>query len=168
MNKKLLISVICLSFFLFTFSFATAANGAEAQKKNTGFGANVTKQLKAGAESAEMGIPRENPQGIIAEFIKSLLTVVGTIFLLLVLYSGIMLLTASGEQEKVTKALTTIKMAVIGLFVTLSAYAITTIVSQVMLKSLEGRVHQAAPPTVQCKVNKWKFWKKDSFDCVSK
>jgi len=168
MNKKLLISLLCISFFLFTFSFATAANGIEAQKKNTGFGANVKKQLKAGAESAEMGVARENPQGIIAEFIKSLLTVVGTVFLLLVLYSGIMLLTASGEQEKVTKALTTIKMAVIGLFVTLSAYAITTIVSQIMLKSLQDQVHQEAPPTIQCKVNKWKFWQKDSFDCVSK
>ncbi|MBH41179.1 MAG: hypothetical protein CL685_00515 [Candidatus Magasanikbacteria bacterium] len=167
MNKKLLISVICLSFFFFTFSFVNA-NALETNTKQKGFGANVTKQLKAGAESAEMGVARENPQVVIAEFIKSLLTVVGTVFLLLVLYSGIMLLTASGEQEKVTKALTTIKMAVIGLFVTLSAYAITTIVSQVMLKSLQDRVHQEAPPTVQCKVNKWKFWQKGSFDCVSR
>ncbi|MCX6780290.1 MAG: hypothetical protein NT034_03890 [Candidatus Magasanikbacteria bacterium] len=61
--------------------------------------------------------------------IKGVLSLVGTIFLALSVYAGILWMTAAGNEEKVTKAKDIVTQAVIGLAVTLSAYAITAFVT---------------------------------------
>ncbi len=65
----------------------------------------------------------------ISTIIKGALSLVGTIFLALSVYAGILWMTAAGNEEKVTKAKDIITQAVIGLAVTLSAYAITAFVT---------------------------------------
>jgi len=62
---------------------------------------------------------------LIGKFIKLLLTLVGSIFLVLVIYGGFLWMTAGGNEEQVTKAKNMIKSATIGLAIILSAYAIT-------------------------------------------
>lgn len=61
--------------------------------------------------------------------IKGVLALVGTIFLVLTIYAGILWMTAAGEEEKVNKAKDIIKAAVIGLVITMGAYAITFFVT---------------------------------------
>ncbi len=61
--------------------------------------------------------------------IKAALALVGTIFFVLTIYAGILWMTAAGEEEKVTKAKNIIIAAVIGLFIVMSAYAITAFVT---------------------------------------
>ena len=56
------------------------------------------------------------------------LAFIGTIFLILIIYSGIQWMTAGGNEEKVEKSKKRIINAVIGLIVILSAYIITTFV----------------------------------------
>lgn len=57
--------------------------------------------------------------------IKAFLSLLGIIFLVLIVYGGYTYMTAQGEQEKVEKALSTIRRAIIGLVIVASAYAIT-------------------------------------------
>lgn len=61
----------------------------------------------------------------IASLIKIFLGFLGIIFIVLIVYSGYNWMTAGGNEEKVTKARTTIFRAIIGLIITVSAYAIT-------------------------------------------
>lgn len=65
----------------------------------------------------------------IGTVVKGLLSIVGTVFLLLTVYAGILWMTAQGNDEKVTKAKDTIQAAVIGLFIVMAAYAITAFVT---------------------------------------
>ena len=64
-----------------------------------------------------------------ATVIKTILALVGTIFLILTIYAGIMWMTAAGNDEQVGKAVGMIKSAVIGLVIVMSAYAITYFVT---------------------------------------
>lgn len=61
--------------------------------------------------------------------IKGVLSLVGTIFFALTVYAGFLWMTASGNEDRVTKAKDIVTQAVIGLAVTLSAYAITVFVT---------------------------------------
>ncbi len=61
--------------------------------------------------------------------VKGVLAVVGTVFLVLTVYAGIIWMTAQGNETKVTKAKDTIVAAVIGLFIVMAAYAITAFVT---------------------------------------
>jgi hypothetical protein len=65
----------------------------------------------------------------IGAVVKGILSLVGTIFLLLTVYAGILWMTAQGEEAKVGKAIQIIRASIIGLVITLSAYAITYFVT---------------------------------------
>ena len=65
----------------------------------------------------------------VATVIKAVLALVGTIFLVLTIYAGILWMTAQGEETKIEKAKETIKASIIGLVVIMSAYAITAFVT---------------------------------------
>jgi len=61
--------------------------------------------------------------------VKTALSLVGTIFLGLMIYAGILWMTAQGNDYKVQKAKDIIIAAIIGVAVTMSAYAITYFVT---------------------------------------
>lgn len=65
----------------------------------------------------------------VATVIKALLALVGTVFLVLTIYAGVLWMTAQGEPDKVEKAKEIIKASVIGLVIVLSAYSITYFVT---------------------------------------
>ncbi len=70
-----------------------------------------------------------------ANVIIAVLAVVGTVFLVLTVVAGIMWMTASGNEEKITKAKKIIIGAIIGLAITLFAYTITAFVSSRLVQS---------------------------------
>lgn len=73
--------------------------------------------------------------GIIGLIIKALLGLLGVIFLVLIVYAGFLWMTAQGDEDKVTKAKETIQRAVIGLVITIGAYAISAwVVDQIVTK----------------------------------
>lgn len=65
--------------------------------------------------------------GIIINGFSSLL---GIIFVILIVYSGYTWMTSSGNEEKIKKAVSTIRSSVIGLIVTLSAWSLWTFIFQ--------------------------------------
>ena len=59
------------------------------------------------------------------KIVQAFLSLLGIIFLVLMLYGGYNWMTAAGDQSKVDKAKDTIRRAIIGLIITVGAYAIT-------------------------------------------
>ena len=74
------------------------------------------------AESGDVG-------SIVGTIINSALTLVGLIFLVLMVYAGFLWMTARGEEEQINKAKKIITGTIIGLIITVSAYAITVFVT---------------------------------------
>ena len=63
--------------------------------------------------------------GTIGSLINVFLSLLGVLFLLLILRAGLLYMTSQGEQKAITKAKDTMITAVIGLVIILSAYAIS-------------------------------------------
>ena len=83
--------------------------------------------IDAVASEANLNITT-NIQTLIGDIIGAVLSFVGVIFFALMLYGGIMWMTAAGNPENQKKAITTIFSAVIGVIIVFSAYAITNFV----------------------------------------
>jgi amino acid transporter len=71
--------------------------------------------------------PTDLPE-LIGGLINVFLSVLGIIFIVLVVYSGYLWMTAGGEAMKVDKAKKLLGQAVIGLIIVVAAYAITAFV----------------------------------------
>jgi len=73
---------------------------------------------------------------IIGTIISVILSFLGVIFLILMVYGGYTWMMAAGNDEKVTKAKSLIKAAIIGLLIVVGAYAITIFVMARISKDL--------------------------------
>lgn len=72
---------------------------------------------------------------IIARVIRAIIGVIGIIFVCLVVYAGFLYLTAAGNPEATKKAKRIISQAIIGLIITLSAFAITQFILNGLLRA---------------------------------
>jgi amino acid transporter len=77
------------------------------------------------------------PGDIAATAIKTILGLLGIIFVVLIVYSGFQWMTAQGNEEKVTKARETISRAIIGLLIVIAAWSITYFVFEALNKAVE-------------------------------
>lgn len=89
-------------------------------------GSAVSNLQKAGEES---GADESTVSDIAGTTIRVALTLVGIIFMILMVYAGYLWMTARGEEESVKKAQQIITAAIIGMVIVLSAYAITLLVT---------------------------------------
>ncbi len=102
------------------------------------FGAFVPKlhaQVTAGdlegnldAVQSSSGLGDKELDETLGQLINVLLGLLGLIFLVLVIYSGFLWMTAGGDEKAVGKAKSILITAVIGLVILLSAYAISSFV----------------------------------------
>jgi len=95
---------------------------------------NVMGQLQAGSQAAGYGTEASDPRIVVARIIKIFLSILGTIFFVLMIYAGFLWMTAGGEDDQVNKSKQIIKYAVIGLIIILSAYSITNFVSEQIIR----------------------------------
>lgn len=111
--------LIILLFIICTFYFSSAG---------LAFESDLTGELEK-QETAFMGeaglTPDQSIGDIIASAIQGFLALLGIIFIILILYAGYTWMTADGDEQKITKAKDTIKRAIIGLIITIGAFAIT-------------------------------------------
>ncbi len=81
------------------------------------------------AEEGGMNIGSNiNVGSVMATVIKAFLSLLGLLFIILVILGGYYWMTAGGDETKMTKAKDTLKKAIIGLIIIVSAYAITAFV----------------------------------------
>lgn len=66
--------------------------------------------------------------------VYALLSLMGVVFLVLIIYAGITWMTAEGDEAKVEKAKKILTQAIIGLIIILAAYAISLFVINALAK----------------------------------
>lgn len=110
----------CLVFTMFTFKYAKAQDVLDKLQ------GNMTKT----GESAGFAEPKEGKdlESIISNIVKVILSFIGAVFLVLVIWGGNLWLMAGGNDEEITKAKSYIKNGVIGMAIILAAYLVTNMV----------------------------------------
>jgi len=72
-------------------------------------------------------------QSKVGQVISIILSFVGVLFFILMIYAGILWMTAQGNEQQVAKAKDLLINATIGLIITLAAYAITSFIGTEIL-----------------------------------
>lgn len=114
--------IIPFSLFLLLTIFSLAPQTSLAQRYNFSESSGLDISAKEGGFAT--GNEAESVDSIIAMAIYTVLGFVGTIFLVLIIYSGVMWSMTQGS-EKINKAKDTLYNAIIGLIITLGAYVIS-------------------------------------------
>ncbi|MCX6796023.1 MAG: hypothetical protein NTW06_00825 [Candidatus Falkowbacteria bacterium] len=96
----------------------------------------MLRYLDVVAKAAGFGEPKSITE-IIGAVIGVFLSLLGIIFLILVLYAGFTWMTSLGNEYKVRKAKDTLIQATIGIIIIISAYAITYSVFNALQNTLQ-------------------------------
>jgi len=75
------------------------------------------------------------PETIISNIITGFLSVLGVVFMVFMVYAGVLWLTAGGDEKKVDKAKNIIKQSIIGIIIVVAAYAISYFVLSSLMSS---------------------------------
>lgn len=129
MNKnivsKIVVSIMLFSCFAFAVPATTNAANLSDAFKTTEDGNNDP--LDAAASTAGYDTSNANTKinTILASVIKTVLSLLGVMFLGLMIYGGFLWMTAKGNESQVEKSRNLITAAMIGLGIVVGAYAIT-------------------------------------------
>ncbi len=129
LNKKgiIFLLIVIFVFGFFSFSYAQGLKEAFAPEGKTDSVAR-----SAGYNTAE-GV---NASSIfIGNLIKVILSLIGVLFLIMMIYGGFLWMTAGGNETQVEKAKKLIIAAVIGTIIVVSAYAISYFVIEALTKA---------------------------------
>jgi len=78
--------------------------------------------------AGKTGVSQSTIGHIVGQITQVFLALIGIILVVLIIYSGFLWMTSGGNEEKVGRAKKTIMSSAIGVFIVLSAYAITAFV----------------------------------------
>lgn len=93
-----------------------------------------------------IALPSADIRVIVARIIRVVLSLLGVVALLLVLWGGFQWMSANGEEEKILDAKRNLINSAIGLAIILSAWAITTFVLNAILQATTGRTPRSQIP----------------------
>lgn len=124
--KRILMPIAFIAVFAFVFSFVPAHVLAQ-----TG---------DLGAISDQTGLTTESPLLIVARVIRVILSLLGILLVCLIIYAGVLWMTAGGNVERVQKAKRILINAVIGLFIILASVAITTFIMSALSRATGSNV----------------------------
>lgn len=100
--------------------------------------AQLDKLRDIGGRAYDVTGEPESPAATAGRVINAGLSVVGIVFLVLMLYGGYLWMTARGKEERLEKAKNTLEAAIIGLIIALAAYGITYFVVSRIIESTTG------------------------------
>jgi len=128
--KSVILPTLILTLFLIT-AVSVSAGAAISETAKTELQAQDQAFLEeSGLQVVSVGV-------LIASIIRIALSVLGIIFVILIIYAGLTWMTSAGNEEKITKAKNVMTAAIIGLAIVLLAYAITTFVIEKILEGME-------------------------------
>lgn len=116
MKKKLITLTIILVIFLGTLIFTSGVEAIDL----------TTKLATVGSKSGFTSSATLSQQ--IGKIISIALSLLGIIFMILIIYAGYLWMIARGNEEEITKAKTIFRGSIIGLIIVLTAYAISAFV----------------------------------------
>ncbi len=111
---------ILLFLLIATLPFLVQAQGILKPEKQTQYDNNL-KELATNTDYST----EDSLETIIGRVVRTILTVLGSVFLILMFLAGNLWMRASGNQEKVDKAKRQIKTLIIGLALIIVAYALS-------------------------------------------
>src|SRR3989338_2479447 len=117
---------------------------------------NAAGNLTPAARTA--GYQEGNIGNITGQIINTALSLVGIIFLALMVYAGYLWMTARGEESQIETAKKIVTSAIIGLVITMSAYAITTLVTTKFSGSGSGASGDNPADVAACNAQAGKVW----------
>lgn len=119
--KKIIASLILFSLAAFAFTPALAASPVNE---------DINNQLEPIADlyGGDQNVGTEDLAATIADIIQIVLGLLGIIFIILIIYAGLMWMTSAGNDERISKAKRIMVAAVIGVAIVLAAYIITAFV----------------------------------------
>jgi lysylphosphatidylglycerol synthetase-like protein (DUF2156 family) len=131
MKKKI---ISCSLFFLLFFGLFTFA--AQAQTGDPTLNGLDQTAGKVGAFSSQIGKTYDATffATKAGQLIGTLLAFIGVLFLILMIYAGLMWMTAGGNEQTVDKSKTLIINAIIGLVIVLAAYGITSFIGNNLIQ----------------------------------
>jgi len=129
--KKYLIKIVLSSlFFVMFFGFS---KNVLAMNPLTDTGLLTATQVgyntKGSKDLTAAGVIMNIPDAI-GRFLGAALSLLGVVFMVLIIYGGFTWMFARGNDQAVTKAKGIIETAIIGLVIVISAYAITTFIAE--------------------------------------
>ncbi len=110
-------------------------------KKTLGDHSNALSQV-----SGKSGITEGSVSTIVGNLAAGALALAGIIFFILAVYSGLVWMTARGNDERVTKARNTLIASVIGLVILVSAYAITSFIQNRVINQIPDSTYGNPAP----------------------
>ncbi|MCX6744587.1 MAG: pilin [Candidatus Parcubacteria bacterium] len=133
---KLLIITCCL---LTAFSSTVLATPPPEDTGTGSSGGSITNSIQNFGGQVYGQDEPAHPAQIAATIIQILLGLLGIVFVILMIYGGVLYMTSTGEAKKVEHAKNVIVYAVIGVVIIALAYALTTfIVGAILRASLES------------------------------
>lgn len=87
------------------------------------------------AAVGDTGIPTTDLRIFIARLIRVVISLLGIVLVILIIYAGILYMLARGDKEKVQQAWKIIRNAIVGLAIVLASYIITTFVLNALLRA---------------------------------
>ena len=135
-TRKHLLGFTLLLIFFFTLLFFyqniySARAGSFLDMANEGGLTEIGQKAYGGEQATDIRIT-------VARIIKVFLGFLGVIFVFLIVIGGYKYMTSQGNEEKVKEAVGQIKVAIIGLFIIISSYAITTFIADRIKKDIIG------------------------------
>jgi hypothetical protein len=103
---------------------------------------------KLGVVTKAAGTTEGSLENVVGDIISTALTLVGLIFLILMVYAGYLWMTARGAEDQIEKSKSIISAAVIGLVLVMSAYAISVLVTGSL-----GTDPNVTDPDAACRAN---------------
>ncbi len=134
-NKKfsnLFLIPIFVFLFLFLFLASNISNASYGLEQTANYSKKTKTAFSVLSVGSDSGKFLSSRAGIL---IGAILSFIGIIFMILIIYGGILWMTATGNEQQVTKAKGLIFQAVIGLIIVLSAYAITAFIGRQLTDS---------------------------------
>jgi cbb3-type cytochrome oxidase subunit 3 len=130
-KKNKFILAFLVIFLFFTFFNITGASYGLNETVNVG-GLGQAFNVKGVDDASSSGNFISSRLGIL---IGAILSFIGVVFMVLIIYGGLMWMTARGNEQQVDKARDLIMQAVIGLIIVLAAYAVTAFIGEQLTSS---------------------------------
>lgn len=98
---------------------------------------NTTTGLSDAGSNAGYAIA-QSPTALVTLIISAVLSILGIVFLVLIIYGGFTWMTAAGNEKGVAKAKNILMRATIGLVIVLFSYAISSFILGALVRSTQG------------------------------
>ena len=119
-------------FFCFISSFQALPALAQTPETKVDKSYGLDETMGADNSKLRQALSDTDPRERVGQIIGIVLSFIGVIFLVLMIYAGILWMTAAGNDQQVNKAKNLLINAIIGLIIVFAAYAITAYVGDLL------------------------------------